>query len=450
MAEEAERIRAGEQDGLQRPNGERDACYSVIGTNRCGCRVGTILVARTATRFAEQRREARTIPLSRPPSPPDLNADTPGASTVDACAARDDAPFRLLVIEDSALDYELLIATLSRDRLPVAALRVATREQLLEALAGGEWDAVIAGHPLPTFPGTEALRRVRAADPHLPFLIVSDPLGEEAAVAAMRNGADDCLVKGRLARLAPALLNAMALAQARRERERAVQALERSELQLHELYTHLQSVVEDERGTIAREIHDEIGGMLTTLRLDLSWIERNGDAAAAERARHALRTVVGIMQSAQRIQRNLRPPVLDAGLLEAMNWQIGEFRRSTGIDATLSHNVDDIELDEARAMTVYRALQESLTNVARHANASSVQVDLIIGAGELSLEIVDDGVGLAPRALEKGQSFGLRGLAERARRVGGWLDVSCGARGTCVLLSMPLAERASGAAEAAA
>lgn len=379
-----------------------------------------------------------------------MNADTHGASTVDACGTRDDAPFRLLVIEDSELDYELLTATLSRDRLPVAALRVATREQLFEALAGREWDAVIAGHPLPAFPGTEALRRVRAADPNLPFLIVSDPLGEEAAVAAMRNGADDCLVKGRLARLAPALLNAMALAQARRERERSAQALERSERQLHELYTHLQSVVEDERGAIAREIHDDVGGMLTTLRFDLSWIERNGDAASAERARHALHTVVDIMQSAQRIQRNLRPPVLDAGLLEAMNWQIGEFRRSTGIDAKLSHNVAAVELDEARAMTVYRALQESLTNVARHANARNVQVDLIVGADELSLEIVDDGVGLAPRALEKAQSFGLRGLGERARRVGGWLDVSRGARGTCVLLSMPLAGRASGAAEAAA
>ncbi len=372
-----------------------------------------------------------------------MNAATPDAN--------DSAPpFRLLVLEQSELDYELLVATLSRDRLAVAARRIETREQLVDALASQEWDAVIADSRLPGFPGTEALQLVRAASRILPFIIVSGSLGEEAAVAAMRGGADDYLVKGRLARLAPALLNAVSLAQARLERERATLALERSEHRLHELYTHLQSVVDDERAAIAREIHDDIGGMLTTLRFDLSWIERNGDAASAERARHALRTTVGIMQSAQRIQRNLRPPVLDAGLLDAMNWQVAEFRRSTGIDAKLSCNLPAVALDEAHAMTVYRTLQESLTNVARHAGASAVHVDLIVSADGLSLEIIDDGVGLSPQALEKPGSFGLRGLAERARRAGGWIDVSPGERGTCVLLSLPLAERLPAQAQAAA
>lgn len=370
------------------------------------------------------------------PSLRELNADTPDANDT----AR---PYRLLVLEDSQLDYELLVATLSRDRLPVTSRRIETREQLVDALDRDEWDAVIADPQLRALPGAEALQLVRATGRTLPFLIVSGSLGEEAAVAAMRGGADDYLVKGRLARLAPALLNAMSLAQARVERKRAMRALERSEQRLHELYTHLQSVVDDERAAIAREIHDDIGGMLTTLRFDLSWIERNGDAASAQRARHALRTTFDLMQSAQRIQRNLRPPVLDAGLLDAMSWQIGEFRRSTGIDAKLSCNVSAVELDEARAMTVYRTLQEALTNVARHAGAGAVHVDLVVAAGELSLEIIDDGIGLAPQALEKQGSFGLRGLAERARRAGGWIDISPGERGTCVLLSLPLADRAS-------
>jgi len=373
----------------------------------------------------------------------ELNADTPDANdTV--------RPFRLLVLDDSELDYELLVATLSRDRLPVCARRIDTREQLVEALARDEWDAVIADPQLPALPGTEALQLVRAGGRILPFLIVSGSLGEEAAVAAMRSGADDCLVKGRLARLAPALLNAMSLAQARVERERAMHALERSEQRLRELYAHLQSVVDDERAAIAREIHDDIGGMLTTLRLDLSWIERNGDAASAQRAHHALRTTVDLMQSAQRIQRNLRPPVLDAGLLDAMSWQVAEFRRSTGVDAKLSCNASVVDLDEARAMTVYRTLQESLTNVARHAGARTVHVDLIVTADELSLEIIDDGVGLEPQSLEKPGSFGLRGLAERARKAGGWIDVSPGERGTCVLLSLPLADRVASRVEAAA
>jgi len=365
-----------------------------------------------------------------------LNPDTPGPTA-------SGRPFRLLVLEDSELDYELLLATLVRDRLAVSARRIETREQLLQALGSDEWDAVIADHQLPTFSGTEALQLVRATGRILPFLIVSGTLGEEAAVAAMRNGADDYLVKGRLARLAPALLNAMSLAQAKRERERASLALERSEQQLRELYAQLQTVIDDERAAIAREIHDDVGGMLTTLRFDLSWIERNGDTASAERARHALRTTVAIMQSAQRIQRNLRPAVLDEGLPEAMKWQIAEFRRTTGIEVQFSHNVAAVALDNARAMTVYRTLQESLTNVARHANAARVRVDLIVGADELSLEISDDGVGFSGQALAKAGSFGLRGLAERARRVGGWIDVSPSGRGACVLLSMPLADRSA-------
>jgi signal transduction histidine kinase len=365
-----------------------------------------------------------------------LNADPPGPTA-------SGRPFRLLVLEDSELDYELLMATLVRDGLAASARRIETREQLLQALGSDEWDAVIADHQLPTFSGTEALQLVRATGRILPFLIVSGTLGEEAAVAAMRNGADDYLVKGRLARLAPALLNAMSMAQAKRERERASLALERSEQQLRELYAQLQTVVDDERAAIAREIHDDVGGMLTTLRFDLSWIERNGDTASSERARHALRTTVAIMQSAQRIQRNLRPAVLDEGLPEAMKWQIAEFRRTTGIEVQFSHNVAAVALDNARAMTVYRTLQESLTNVARHANAARVRVDLIVGADELSLEISDDGVGFSGQALAKAGSFGLRGLAERARRVGGWLDVSPSGRGACVLLSMPLADRSA-------
>lgn len=349
--------------------------------------------------------------------------------------------FRLLVIEDSELDFELLVATLARDRLPVTARRIETRDQLLHELDGDAWDAIIADNQLPTFSGMEALQLVRSTGRIVPFLIVSGTIGEEAAVAAMRNGADDYLVKGRLARLAPALLNAMSLAQARRERERAMRALESSEQQLRELYAHLESVVDEERASIAREVHDDIGGLLTTLRFDLSWIERNGDERVADRARHALQTLIRIMQAAQRIQRNLRPPVLDAGLLEAMTWQIEEFRRSTGTGASFSHNVDALALDDARAMTVYRTLQESLTNIARHANAGSVHVDLLVGADELSLEIVDDGIGVQPIHLEKAGSFGLRGLSERARRVGGFLDVSPGERGTCVLLSVPLSRR---------
>jgi signal transduction histidine kinase len=253
----------------------------------------------------------------------------------------------------------------------------------------------------------------------------------------MREGADDFLVKGRLGRLGPALTNSMRAAEARRDRARAEGALRASEKRLRELSAHLQRVVEEERRAIAREIHDEIGGTLTALRYDLGWIARNGDAAVNQRASQALEALAIAQQASQRLVRDLRPPVLDAGIVAAIDWQLAQFRKRTGAQAVLRMNTDRIELDDAVAMTVYRTLQEALTNVVKHAGASTVEVDVVVRDGMLSLEVLDNGQGLAFDDLQKAQSFGLRGLSERAHAVGGWLEVSPGRRGTALLLTVP-------------
>ncbi|HRO59757.1 MAG TPA: histidine kinase, partial [Burkholderiaceae bacterium] len=216
-------------------------------------------------------------------------------------------------------------------------------------------------------------------------------------------------------------------------------ALEISERRLHELLAHRESVIDETRSSLAREIHDEIGGTLSALHFDLAWIARNGDARSADRASLAMDTLSRVMQCAQRIQRDLRPPVLDDGLVQALRWQIDEFRRRTGLVVAFDSNVDLLPLAGEAAMTVFRTLQESLTNIGKHARASAVAVDLVVRGDQMSLEISDDGIGIGSQDLGKPASFGLRGLAERARRVGGWIDVAPGVRGgTCVLLSMPM------------
>lgn len=356
--------------------------------------------------------------------------------------------FRLLVLDDSGLDTRWLQAMLQRDGLAAHTRQARTRTELLEALGDHDWDAVVAWLPLADIDAGDALEQVRARDPALPFLIIADALDEETAASALRNGANDYLARGHLARLAPAVLNAVSLARARRDREHAVLALRQSEQRLRELYVHVESVIEQERAAIAREIHDDIGNLLTTLRFDLAWIERKGDPACVARAGHALQTVAQVMESAQRIQRGLRPPVLDAGLVPALQWQIGEFRRATGIDVAFSHHGSELGLGNGHAMVLYRTMQESLTNVARHAQAHSVRIDLVIDANQASLEISDDGVGLPPQALNKPGSFGLRGLSERALQAGGWIDISNRTMltgldaktdsGTCILLLLPL------------
>ena len=345
---------------------------------------------------------------------------------------------RILVVEDSPEEFDALVAALGGQGLNVECARVEDEDAMAAALAQQPWDAVISDHDVAGFSSADAVRALRRSGLDLPLLVVSGATGEDATVQAMREGADDFLVKGRLGRLGPALTNAMRSAEARRERARAEAALRASEQRLRELSAHLQSVVEEERRAIAREIHDEIGGTLTALRFDLGWIARNGEAPVRQRAAQALEALSLAQQASQRLVRDLRPPVLDAGIGAAIDWQLAQFRKRTGAQAVLRMNTDRVELDDAVAMTVYRTLQEALTNVAKHANARAVEVDVVVRDGVLSLEVLDDGQGLRPADLHKPQSFGLRGLAERARAVGGWLEVSPGRRGTALLLSVPV------------
>ena len=374
---------------------------------------------------------------------------------------------RLLVIEKSPLDYDLLIATLQREGLEVHSQRVESRIQLDAALDAGPWDAVISDHQSPDLSSQAALDRVRSRLPHCPFIIVSGVVGEDVAVIAMRRGADDFLVKGRLARLVPALFNAIAAADARRERSEARKALLDSEARLRELLAHLETVVDEERSEIAREIHDEIGSALTALRLDMNWIAGNGDAASATRARQAMQTLSQMMETALRLQQRLRPAVLDQGLDAALRWLADDAGRRSGLDVAFQSNAESVAVAPPVALATYRTVQEALNNIIKHAGATRVAVSLVVGADELSLEIADNGRGIRAADRQKATSFGLRGMAERAERLGGWLEVSSLAHGiggdeahprdaedsvtagTVVFLSLPCSPTAAARAEAA-
>ena len=352
-------------------------------------------------------------------------------------------PISLLVVEDSELDFELLVRALRRQGFEPDAVRVEEADGLHAALQSSTWDAVISDHHLPRFSSADALRIVRSSGLDLPFIIVSGTIGEETAVAAMQAGADDYLIKGRLARLGPALRNAMSAAGARRERGAAQRAHAESERRLRALTDHLQQAVEEERASIAREVHDDVGGMLTALRFDLAWIERHGEEAVRARARQGLDTLNQAVMAVQRVMRNLRPPALDAGIVAALEFLVSQVARRTGVDVTFTTNRDRIEVSEQVAITVYRVAQESLTNVAKHAKASQARVDLVVQQDTLSLEVTDDGIGIRAADIDKPGSFGLRGLVERARQVHGWLDVAVGEARGAVILTIPLTEQAA-------
>lgn len=236
----------------------------------------------------------------------------------------------------------------------------------------------------------------------------------------------------------------MAAAAARKERASAQQALAVSEQQLRALAAHLHLALEAERAAIAREIHDDVGGMLTALRFDLTWLARHGqDQAMVARARQGLETLDQAVLAVQRIMRDLRPPALDAGIVAALDFLAKQTTRRTGIAVTLHSNRDAIELHEPLAITVYRVAQEALTNIAKHSQATRAHLDLLLRDDTLSIEVTDNGIGIRREDMHKEGSFGLRGLSERVRQVHGWLDISTAPGRAALIATIPLTPQAA-------
>ncbi len=364
-------------------------------------------------------------------------------------AAAAAAPLRLLHLEDSDLDHELVLAHLRRGGLDTRARRVETRAEFEHAL-GQTWDLVISDYHLPGFTGLDALRLLRqrvaaGQQPPLPFILVSGQIGEDTAVEAMRSGAADYLLKNNLSRLAVAAEHALDAARLAREREEARHELEASRQRLSELAQHLQTSVEAERHAIAREIHDDVGGSLTALKFELDWIRRHaGSPELQQRAVSALETVTHAIESSQRIMQNLRPAILEQGLVAALQWMTSRFEKRTGVSCecrcSLPEGAVTAALPAGVPLVAYRTAQEALTNVSKHAGATRVVVDLSLSGGVLSLEVSDNGRGLAQADLAKSRSFGIRGLHERASTVGGWVDLSSGPAGTTLILSVPVGQ----------
>ncbi len=355
-------------------------------------------------------------------------------------------PFRVLHLEDSEPDHELVMLTLQRAGLRLRARRVETRAEFMAAL-DEPWDVVLSDYHLPGFTGLDALQMLRGHDAAgaaaVPFILVSGQIGEDTAVEAMRNGAADYLLKNNLSRLAPALEHAIAGARMQRAREAADLELQASRKRLSELAQHLQTSVEAERQAIAREIHDDVGGSLTALKFELDWIRRHaGNPAIEQRALSALETVTHAIESSQRIMQNLRPAILEQGLVAALQWMTRQFEKRMGIECEFrTHAIPmgrALVLPQWVALVAYRTTQEALTNVSKHAQATRVVVDLSLTGGVLSLEVSDNGCGLGQADLAKARSFGIRGLHERASTVGGWVDLSSSGAGTSLILSVPL------------
>jgi signal transduction histidine kinase len=232
---------------------------------------------------------------------------------------------------------------------------------------------------------------------------------------------------------------------------KAEHELRQSREQLRDLAAYLESARENERTRIARELHDELGQVLTALKIDLDWIIRRmqKDDVAGRAKTDVMRGLIDdTIDTVRRISTQLRPGLLDdMGLAAAMEWQTREFADRAGLEYKLALGEEDIVLDKELATALFRIFQETLTNVVRHAGATRIRVSLDVGPDELSLTVSDDGKGITDGQVADSKSLGLMGMRERIRPWGGIVTFQgVAGQGTTVMVRVPHYRSPSGGA----
>ncbi len=218
--------------------------------------------------------------------------------------------------------------------------------------------------------------------------------------------------------------------------------LQESRHELAQLTAHMNQIKELERTRIAREIHDDLGGNLTAIKIGLTSIINRlatGLPVSAEQAKGLESIVDNTFEAIHKISSDLRPNILDLGIVAALEWQAKEFEKQVGISCTFTTNQADIVVTPDQAITLFRICQESMSNIAKHANATSVQVDLNLHYGEIIMKISDNGIGINTADTYKPNSFGLRGMQERVAALYGSFDIDQLAdQGTVVAVTLPI------------
>lgn len=290
---------------------------------------------------------------------------------------------------------------------------------------GRQWDATFSADPRDIYSGFEEF---------MPWL------------AMLAGSVSSMLLYALFHALASSRRHALKMAKGmtRELRENQVK-LQLSHQNLRRLAAHADRIKENERKRIAREIHDDLGQNLLALRIDADMLfnrTRQHHARLHERARATLLHIDATIKSVRQIINDLRPNVLDLGLSAAVEWQVAEFRRRAGIACELVDEPHNGLIDEQAETAFFRILQESLSNVVRHAQASQVHVALRMVNGSLTMTVSDNGVGLGSTGGRKVGSFGLVGIEERIAILGGSFSIeSAEGAGTTVSVSVPLRPR---------
>jgi signal transduction histidine kinase len=358
----------------------------------------------------------------------------------------DGIPASILVVDDSPAKQKAIVSIVSRMGLDVTT--ASSGREALRLLLKQDFAVILLDVKMPVMDGFETATLIhgRPRSAHTPIIFVTAEADSDSErFLAYTMGAVDYIFSPIVPEVLCAKLRVFVdLFYMQRKLILQADELRQSKQLLRQLASHQEMIKEEERKRIAREVHDELGQNLLALRIDASMLHARTASMHPrlnEKAAHALNHIDTTIKSVRSIINNLRPPVLDLGLQAAIEWQIQEFRRRSGIacDLTIVTEEFDSNLDEKCATALFRILQESLTNVIRHAKASKVDVVLSKESGWLGMQISDNGIGLRQDQTKRGQTFGLQGIDERIQMLGGELKIeSMSGKGTSLTISLPV------------
>jgi signal transduction histidine kinase len=345
-------------------------------------------------------------------------------------------PIKIVLIEDNPGDALLIKEMLTEAKS--APFLLEWRDRLnagLQWLTENGADVVLLDLGLPDSQGFDTYAKIYAQFPEVPIVVLSGLHDESVAVGAVRDGAQDYLIKGQID--GKLLFRSMRYAI---ERKQTSTALQQSHEQLRSLTMHLQSVREAERASLARAIHDELGQLLTGMKVHLLWFTKKyaGQKDIVDKAQLLLHLVESAAKSTKRMCTDLRPSILDHfGIGAAIEWQAEDFQTAMGIECKVTVDPQDLVLDEERSIALFRIFQEALTNVLKHANATKIAVSLKEEEERILLEVSDNGKGISKDDISKPHSFGLLGMRERVYPWRGNVSISKPYGGTRIEVSIP-------------
>jgi len=357
-------------------------------------------------------------------------------------------PLRFLILEDSELDVELLKVALKSDEFIFECMVVSSRKEFEASLNEYNPDVILSDFALPQFNGLEALKIVKDKGIKRPFIIITGAVDEETAVACIKAGADDYLLKDRLTRLPSAIIHSIEQWKITIEKENTYIKLEESRFRLRELFKRIEHIRDDEKKRISLEIHDQLGQELTASKLGLFWLKQNilnniessGDCKPLLNKIEELIDLSGkTIKSIRRIAHQLRPVVLDdLGLIPAIEWLVKNFKDSTDISCIFFYDLRGLELNKDFSSVAYRIVQEGLTNIIRHSKAKYSGIDFKLIGEFIELDIWDNGIGFDIEAQKDTGKLGLFGIGERIKPFNGQMQIeSEPGGGTRIIIKVP-------------